>query len=145
MEAAGVAVGVVAELAARVELGEDHLYAGHAQLLVDAHGDAPAVVEDRGGAVLVEGHADLVGVAVGRLVDGVVHDLPQQVVEPLGARGAYIHAGTHPDRVQALHDRYVGNGVVGFHILCISSQILQASIPHLVAPPPAFPFDFTEC
>ena len=142
VEAAGVAVGVVAELAARVELGEDHLHAGHAQLLVDAHGDAPAVVEDRGGAVLVQGHADLVGVAVGRLVDGVVHDLPQQMVEPLGARGAYIHAGTHPDRVQALHDRYVGNGIVGFHILCISSQILQASIPQLVAPAASFPARF---
>ena len=145
VEAAGVAVGVVAELAARVELGEDHLYAGHAQLLVDAHGNAPAVIEDRGGAVLVEGHADLVGVAVGRFVDGVVHDLPQQVVEPLGARGAYIHAGTHPDRVQALHDRYVGNGVVGFHILCISSQILQASIPHLVMAPLGFSCFFTDC
>ena len=133
VEAAGVAVGVVAELAARMELGKDHLHAGHAQLLVDAHGDASSIVEHGGGAVLVQGHVDLVGVAVGRLVDGVVHDLPQQVVEPLGARGAYIHAGTHANRVQALHDRYVGNGIVGFHILCISSQILQASIPQVVA------------
>ena len=145
VKAAGVAVGVVAELAARVQLGEDHLHAGHAQLLVDAHGDAPAVVEDGGGAVLVEGDADLVGVAVSRFVDGVVHDLPQQMVESLGARGAYVHAGTHTDRVQALHDRYVGNGIIGFHILCISSQILQASIPQLVPRLLLFRRDFTDC
>ena len=145
VETAGIAIGVIAELAARVELGEDHLHAGDPQLFVDAHGDAPAVVEDRGGAVLIQRHVDLVGVAVGRLVDGVVHDLPQQMVEPLGAGGAYIHAGTHPDRVQALHDRYVGNTVIGFHILCHSSQILRASIPQLVALPLDFLCFFTDC
>ena len=53
VKTAGVAVGVVAELAARMELGKHHLHAGHAQLLVDAHGDAPAVVEDRGGPILI--------------------------------------------------------------------------------------------
>ena len=38
------------------------------------------------------------------LVDGVVHDLVDQVVQAPRPRGADIHAGTFTDRFQALQD-----------------------------------------
>ena len=47
---------------------------------------------------------DPVAVAGQRLVDGVVHDLPHQVVQAALAGGADVHAGALADRLEALED-----------------------------------------
>src|SRR6185369_17540459 len=67
VQAAGDAVGRflvgLAELAARVQRGEDHLHGGNLLFRVDVHRNAPAVVVDLGRAVLVQGDGDVFGKA----------------------------------------------------------------------------------
>src|SRR5690606_16194125 len=60
VQAAGRVVGLALELAAGVQVGQHHLDAGFAGLLVDADGDAVAVVGDGAAAVLVELDGDVV-------------------------------------------------------------------------------------
>src|SRR5262249_7999451 len=93
VQAAGVeVVVVVAELAAGVQHGQDDLQAGLLQLGVDVDGDAAAVVlHGDGVAGLVQGDVDGVGVAVEVLVNGVVDDLPDEVVQPLAIDAADVH------------------------------------------------------
>ena len=56
-------------------------------------------------AVVLQHHLDARGVAGHRLVDGVVHDLPDQVVQAALAGGADVHAGPLAHRLQSLEDR----------------------------------------
>ena len=51
------------------------------------------------------------GVAVHHLVDGVVDDLPEQVVQPGLVDAADVHAGPPADGLQALEDGDVFGGV----------------------------------
>ena len=56
---------------------------------------------------LVQRHVDVRTVAVDHLVDGVVDDLPQQVVIALGVGAADVHAGPAAHRLQPFQDRDV--------------------------------------
>ena len=94
----------VAELAAGVEGGEHDLGRGLAQLRVLLDGDAAAVVDDGAAVVGVKGDDDLLGVAGDRLVDGVVHDLVDEVMEAAGAGRADVHARALADGLEALED-----------------------------------------
>src|SRR5207248_1157153 len=49
-------------------------------------------------------HRDGVGVAVDELVDGVVNDLPDEVVQAVLVHRADVHAGPLADRLQSLQD-----------------------------------------
>ena len=103
VQAARGPVGAAAELAAGVELGEHDLEGGATVvLLVDR--DAAAVVGDLDRAVAVEDDLDVGGVAGRGLVDGVVDELPDQVVEPVGAGAADVHARALADGIEALED-----------------------------------------
>ena len=113
MQAAGGRVGAAAELAAGVQLGEDHLDAGEAGAGLDVDRDAAAVVLDLDRPVVVEGDVDVVAVPGERLVDGVVDDLPEAVHEAAGVGGADVHARALADRLEALEDLQVAGGVVG--------------------------------
>ena len=66
------------------------------------HRDAAAVVGDLDAAVLEQPHVDLGGEAGHRLVDGVVDDLPHQVVQAALAGGADVHAGTFANGLEPL-------------------------------------------
>ena len=100
VQAAGIGIVFVIELAARVQLGEDDFGAADAHGGVDVHGHTPPVVLHAGGAVVVQGDLHMMGIAAHGLVDGVIHDLPQHMVETPAAGGADIHARTHPYCVQ---------------------------------------------
>ena len=102
VEAAGDLVASAAEFAAGVKDGVHHLQGGLAGLGLDVHGDAPSVVHHGDGVSLVDLHQDIGAVAGQGLVDGVVHDLVDQVVEAGGGGGADIHARPLPDGLQAL-------------------------------------------
>ena len=101
-----------AELAARVQLGEDHLDAGEPGLGLLVDRDATAVVVHLGRAVGVQDHLDARAVTAQRLVDRVVDDLPEAVHQPAGVGGADVHARALADRLEALEDEQV-LGVVG--------------------------------
>ena len=100
VQTAGIAVILVVEFAARMQLGKDHLHTGDAQLRMHVHRHAASVVLDGGAAVLVQLHAHAPGKAVGHLVDRVIDDLPKQVMQAAEAGRADVHARTHPDRVK---------------------------------------------
>ena len=85
VQAAGDLVAAAAELAARMEHGEDDLEGGDLELGVLVDGDAAAVVLDRAGAVFVDDHVDLVAEAAEGLVNRVVDHLPHEVVQAAGA------------------------------------------------------------
>ena len=104
VEAAGDLITAAAELAAGVEDGIYHLQGGLAGLGLDVHRDAAAVVGDGDGVAVVNGDPDLGTVAGQGLVNGVVHDLIDQVVEAAGGGRADIHTRPLPHRLQALQD-----------------------------------------
>jgi len=75
--------------------------------------EAPAVVFDRDRvAVLVQRDADVRGMAVHRLVDGVVERLPHQVVQAGAADPADVHAGPFSYGLESFENRNVFRGVI---------------------------------
>ncbi len=73
--------------------------------------DAAAVVGHRDRVVLVDRDVDAVAVARERLVDGVVHDLVDEVVQPAHADVADVHGGALADSLEAFEDLDVGGAV----------------------------------
>ena len=102
VEAAGDLVSAAAKLTAGVEDGEDHLQSRFPRLLLNIHGDAPAIVGDGDDVARLNAHLNLGAVAGQGLVDGVVHDLIDQVVQSAGGGGADVHARPFPDCLQPL-------------------------------------------
>ena len=105
MKTAGDFVAAVAELAAGVEDGE---HQGHRRDLLDGvflDGNATTVVGDAHATVVEQGDVDLVAVAGQGLVDGVVHDLVDQVVQATFTGGPDVHARTFANSLQALQHR----------------------------------------
>jgi hypothetical protein len=105
VQAAGDRVGVAVELAAGVQNGHDDLDGGPLLDRVHADRDSAAVVDHPDPAVVLQHDLDARGVAGHRLVDGVVHDLPDQVVQPALAGGSDVHAGALAHRLQPLENR----------------------------------------
>ena len=67
------------------------------------------------GVVRVEGDIDVIGATSERLVDRVVDDLEHEVMESSRPRRADVHAGSQPNRLEALQ-----NGDVFCGICCFS-------------------------
>jgi hypothetical protein len=98
-----VPVALAVELAACAELGEHRDHRGHLELRVHVDRDAAAVVGHGDALVIVvQRDRDLGGVAVDDLVDGVVEDLPHEVVQALLVDAADVHAGALAHVVDAL-------------------------------------------
>jgi len=94
-----------------VQDGEDDLQRAAALLRVHVDGDAGAVVGDTDPAVVEEGDGDLPAAAGERLVDGVVDDLPHEMVQAARSGRADVHAGAAADGLEPLEDGD-GPGVV---------------------------------
>ena len=101
-----------AELAARVQLGEDDLDPGQAGAGLDVDGDAAAVVAHLDGAVGAEDDLDVGADAGQRLVDRVVDDLPEAVHEAALVGRADVHARALAHGLETLEDLQVAGGVV---------------------------------
>ena len=102
MEAARHLIPAAAEFSASVEDGKDYLQGGPAGLGLNIYRDAPAVVSDGNGIARIDGHCDIRAVARQSLVNGVVHNLVDQVVQARLAGRADIHTGALADRLQTL-------------------------------------------
>ena len=114
VEAAGRLVVLAFELAAGVQRREHHFECALLGLRVFVDRNAAAVVDHRDRrAVFVERQRDARGVAVHRLVDRVVEDLPDQVVQAGRPDAADIHTGTFPDGLEPLQNGNVFRGVSG--------------------------------
>ncbi len=116
----------VAELAAGVQHREHDLGRRALLLLVHAHGNAAAVVGDRDGVVGVDRDLDVIALAGECLVDGVVHDLVDEVMQAAHACRADVHAGPLAHRLQALEDRDVLRAVRGGVLLRV---LLRQAFP----------------
>src|SRR5690606_37745001 len=103
VQTAGDGVGIGVELAAGVELGEDDLDSGDAGG-VHTDGDTATVVDDLDTAVGEEGDLHLRCVSGHGLVDGVVDDLPDQVVQATLSGGTDVHTGALAHRLETLED-----------------------------------------
>jgi hypothetical protein len=104
VEAAGHLVAASAELPAGVEDGEDDGDRRDPLDRVDVDRDAPPVVDDLDRAVVEHRDDDPVAVAGQRLVDGVVDDLPDQVVEAALTGRTDVHAGALAHRLEPFED-----------------------------------------
>ena len=105
VQAARGAVGIAAELAARVQHGHDHFEGGFVlELGMGIDGNATAVVGDHHRVVGGEGDLDVGGVAGHGLVHGVVQNLRRQVVEGGLVGAADVHAGAPAHRLEAFQD-----------------------------------------
>ena len=126
VETAGIVIVLTVELAAGMKHGEDDFNAGLVHGRVVVHGHAAPVVIDAGGAVLVQGDGHFGSEAVGRFVDGVVHDLPQEMVKAAGRSSTDIHAGAHTHSLQAFQHLditgIIGLGCHGFTPLGLSTK-----------------------
>ena len=116
VQSAGDLVGVVVELPARMQLGQDDLDRGPSvdlgiRVLHGVQGHAAAVVGHHARPIHPDPDRDHGGVARHHLVDRVVHALVHQVVEPRQAGPADVHPGALADRLQALEDLDVVRGV----------------------------------
>ena len=106
VQAAGhlIAGVLAAELAAGVQDGVNDGDGGQAGIGLNVHGDAAAVIRDLNDVVLEDLHLDVVAVAGQRFIDGVVHDLVDQMMQAPLAGGADIHARALAHRFQTLQD-----------------------------------------
>ena len=76
--------------------------------------DAAAIVGDFNPTVRHHSDVHLGGVSGHCLIDGVVHHLPNQMMQSAFPGGTDIHAGPLPNRFQALEDLDgIGTVVVG--------------------------------
>lgn len=122
VQTAGGGVRAAAELATGVQLGHDDLYTGQAGLGLDVDRDAPAVVPDLHGGVVVEDHLDVVAVLAQGFVDGVVDDLPQTVHQATTVGRADVHTRALAYGLEPLEDEQVPRGVVGTVPVCSCQQ-----------------------
>lgn len=105
-----------------VQLGHHDLDAGQARLGLDIDGDAPPVVPDLHGVVVVEDDLDVIAVTTQGLVDGVVDDLPEAVHEAAAVGGPDVHPGALANRFEPLEYEQMPRGVVGTVSVCSGQQ-----------------------
>ena len=91
VQTSGHLIGLLVELAAGMENGQDDLGRRPVLLLVPPDRDAAAIVDDRDGVVDVYLDVDLGAVSGQGLVDAVVDNFVDQMVQALGAYAADIH------------------------------------------------------
>ena len=114
VQPAGDLVRSLVELPAGVKLGHHHLRCGDAFGGMQLHGDAAAVVIDGDARVDVDGDRDARALTRQRLVDGVVHDLEDEVMQPPLGGIADVHARALAYGLEALEDLDVLGAVARF-------------------------------
>ena len=104
MEAAGDLVAAAAEFSAGVEHGVHHFQSGPSGLGLDVHRDTTAIIGDGDGISGIDGHGDVPAVACQRFINGVVHDLIDQVVQTADGGRADIHTRALAHRFQTFQN-----------------------------------------
>ena len=113
VQAAGHGVGLAVELPAGVERGQGDLDGRAPLRRMPVDGDAAAVVGDLDPAVVEDPDRDALRMPGEVLVDGVVHHLPDEVVQPAAVGRADVHRGPLADALEPLEDADVLRAVLG--------------------------------
>ena len=116
VQAAGDLVALAAEFAAGMQRGHDRLERGDFCLLVDVYRDAAAVVGDAHPAARQQNDLDVVGKAAHRLVARVIKNLPDKMMQAVGAGGADVHAGAPAHRLEPLEYGNVLGAITTFDL-----------------------------
>ena len=108
MQAASRLVIVAIELAASVKDREDRFQRRLLRLGMFVDGDSTSIVGygDRS-TVLVQGDRDLRRMAIHRLIDRVVNDLPDQMVEASHSHATDVHTGAFANGLESFQDNDV--------------------------------------
>jgi hypothetical protein len=102
--ACGLVVALL-ELPSRMQHREDHFERALLRLGMLVDRNPSSVVSDRDrAAVLVQCQGDVRGIAIHRFVDGVVEDLPDQMMEAGGTDTADVHARTLANGLEAFEN-----------------------------------------
>ena len=104
VQAARYGVGVGVEFTAGVQLRHDHLD-GRCAGGVHFYRDTTAIIDDLDAAIFQQFDGNLIGVAGHSLIDGVINDLPNEVVQAARTGRTNVHAGALTDGLEALQDR----------------------------------------
>ena len=131
VQAARDLIGRIIELTAGVQNRHDDLERRDLFNRVLVDGDTAPVVDDRDGVVGVDRHLDL-GAETGHgLVDGVVNDLPHQVMQTAGARRADIHARALTNGLETFENLNLAAIVIVF--VCHTSSFSQENVYSLTS------------
>ena len=95
---------LAAELTAGVQHGIDDRHGRDAQLRLDIHGDAAAVIGNFDDVAGFDRYFDMGAVSGQRFVDGVIDDFVDQVVQAGRAGGTNIHAGALAHSFESFQD-----------------------------------------
>ena len=134
VQTTGDLVAAAAELAAGVEHRQRHRERRHLLAGGGVGGDAAPVVLDPHAAVGLQGQHDPVADAGQRLVDAVVHDLPDQVVQAALTGRADVHAGALAHRLEALEDGDRGGVVLEVLVDRVGVALRVRSAPRASRP-----------
>ena len=105
-------IPIAAEFAARMEHGEHDLNGGHAALM-HIDGDAAPVVRNGNAVVPMDHDLNVVAVARKCLVDGVIHDLIDEMMQSAFRCRSNVHTWTFPHCLQSFEDLDLSRAVVG--------------------------------
>ena len=104
MKTPGDLVRGVAELSTRMKGGQYDLGGGSVLGGVNIDWNTTAVVDDGYAGVLVDGDGDFAAETAYGFIDGVVYDLVDEVMEPLGTGGPDVHCRAFPNWIEAFED-----------------------------------------
>src|ERR1700733_10492388 len=114
METTGDLVARSTELPARVQHSEHDLRGRLARILREGPGgNPPTVVDDATTTISEERDVDTSAETLHRLVNRVVHHLPDEVMKPGSRSGTDEHPRAHANRFESLEDRDVFSLVRG--------------------------------
>ena len=119
MQPSGYRVGALLELAACVQRGQHRGQCRNLGLLVVVNRNPPSVVLDAHSPVCEQGDIDSRAESSHCLVDGVVDDLPHQVVQAARTGRSDVHSGPTSYRLESFEDgdiaSVVGRCIWGSH------------------------------
>ena len=104
MKTAGNFVRIAAELAARVERGQDRFERRDLRLFMDVDWNTATVVVDCHDIFWQKLDGNVMGITSHRFIDRVVNDLPHEVMEAVRARRTNVHARTLTNGFEAFEN-----------------------------------------
>ncbi len=102
VQTAGIFVGALPELAARVQIRQDQLDRRHLELRMHVDRNAAAVVAHRNRAIDMDRDIDPAAITGEMFVDRIIEHFENAVMQPAFVRVADIHSGALPDRLETL-------------------------------------------
>ena len=100
-------IGIIVKLPPCMKGGKHDTRRRH-PLLMHLNRNSPSAVLHRTRTIRLQNHLDLITISCQVLIYRIVHNLINQMVQPLGPHSSYVHAWPLPDCFQTLQD---GNAV----------------------------------